>query len=305
MRYDLAIIDASGWLHRAFHAFPPLSRQDGFPTGAIVGCMQTLFWQITEGVLRDVTHAVAVFDLGGPTFRHALSPAYKADRKRKDDLYPQIAAVRRGFEAFGVATFGVPNVEADDIIASLVTGLVDGDELGDFGIAILSSDKDLAQLVGPTVHMVESMGQNRGRVRDEQGVIEKWGVPPSKMGAFLALVGDNADGVKGINGIGEKGAAKILKDFDGVEDLLTNVERLPELKHRLLLDLRHHDVRDAYQLVRLPSPDCPEFAVPDIGALLFKPDEIDVARVLAFFDENEIVTVREEVEKRWLADAPA
>lgn len=306
MTFDFVVIDASSWLHRCFHSFPPLATQGGTPTGAVTGCMNTLFTQIRDGVLANASAAVAVFDAPGPTFRHRIDATYKRNRKRHDDLRVQFDICKRGFGAFGLATIAVEGVEADDVIAHLI-GRLPSDQTA----VILSSDKDLTQLVDGyefegdmRVAMMDAMGKNRGKIIDAFAVRERWGVLPDEMASLLALMGDATDGVDGVPGIGEKTAAKLLRDYADLEDLLQHVDDLRDQRHRMLLSLHHQAAREAYRLVKLPSPDCPPLDIP-LAGFVYSAAKIDPRDVLQFATDYEMHAFADEVRKAWEVPAIA
>jgi DNA polymerase-1 len=288
---DFVIIDASHWLHKAYHAFPPLSRADGHPTGAITGVLQTLVWQLTKGALSRATHALAVFDGPGRNFRHSLDAGYKAQRTRHDDLYVQTVGIKAAIEACGMATIAVAGVEADDVIAAHV------EEARMYGAqtVILSNDKDLTQLIRPTVRMMESMGSKRGQITDVDALFERWGVAPEQMASLLALMGDAADNVAGVPGIGAKMAAKLLTNFRDLDDLFERLSEVQPDRIRQLLTIHYQAAREAHRLIKLPSPDCPELPVMPMEALLFSAKKVDEAELLAFCDAYEMVAAKEEI----------
>lgn len=298
--YDLVLIDVSSWVHRAYHAFPALTAKDGRPTGALTGAVNTLFGQIKNGALKDATHAIAVFDAGGTTFRHRIQPAYKAQRKRRDDLFPQMAYMMEAFEAFGIHYVAAPDVEADDVIAHYAhVGADWEDEIGGMKVAILSTDKDLTQLVGPDVVMFDSMGDYRGRITDEAAVKLRWGVPPSKMASLLALAGDATDGVRGVPGIGPKTAAELLAPWRDLEDLLANVGSVANPRHRDLLTEHAATARAAHRMILLPSPDAPPPVLLAIEHATFSAGAIDVDRVLAFAAKFDLESFANTIKAAW------
>lgn len=300
--YDLALIDASSWIHRAFHAFPALSTRDGRPTGALTGCVATLLSQIAAGgALHGAKRVAAVFDAPAKTFRHTIDPTYKRGRVRHDDLRQQFTYVREAFAAFGIHTLEQPGVEADDVIA--VWALA-GRAVG-MDVAILSTDKDLTQILTGepgfgSIVMVDSMGKHRGTVCDSSAVLAKWGVMPSQMASLLALVGDQTDGIPGIPGIGVKTAAQLLNEYGpNLKDLLAHTYDVANKRMRMLLDMHYALALAAYRMIRLPSPDAPAIPEPELSAARFDQGTIDPGRIVAFCNEFEMRSTADDVLHRW------
>ncbi len=211
------LIDASGYIFRAYHALPPLTRpSDGLPVGAVHGFCGMLWKLLREtGELDPPTHLAAVFDLSEHTFRTDLFADYKANRSEPpDDLIPQFPLVRDAVRAFNVACIEKRGYEADDIIATYAFEALDaGAE-----VTIVSSDKDLMQLVRPGIRMYDTM---KNKVIGEAEVLERFGVPPEKVVEVQALIGDSTDNVPGVPGIGPKTAAQIIKVFGSIDPITT------------------------------------------------------------------------------------
>ncbi|MEN8719719.1 MAG: DNA polymerase I [Oceanococcaceae bacterium] len=209
------IVDGSGWLYRAFHALPPLTGPDGQPTHAVLG-----FGNMLRKLLRqhDPEHLVIVFDAPGKTFRHDLHADYKAHRPPvPPDLKAQFAPIVELIELLGLQILQVPDVEADDVIATLAA------QAGSDPVQIVSSDKDLAQLVDDRVQMLDVF---KSRVIDRAAVEEKFGVPPERVADWLALVGDTSDNVPGLPGVGPKTAAKWLQEYGDLDSVLAQAEQI-------------------------------------------------------------------------------
>jgi DNA polymerase-1 len=230
----LYVVDISGYLFRAYHALPPLSSPRGEPTGAVLGVTTMLQKLVQEQ--RPVMLAVAM-DSRAPSFREQHYAEYKAHRPEvPSDLKPQMARVREVVEAYRLPVFHVEGMEADDVIASLVKrARAEG-----LAVVIVSSDKDLMQLVGDDVWMLDTM---RNAVFGPQEVEQKLGVPPRQVRDYLALVGDSSDNVPGVPSVGPKTAVQLLRehgDLDGVYAALARIERA-SLRQKLE---QHRD--DAY-----------------------------------------------------------
>ena len=210
------LIDGSGYIFRAFHALPPLTRpSDGLPVGAVHGFCQMLWKLLRESKVSEApTHIAVIFDAGRDTFRNDIYPKYKAQRPPPpEELIPQFPLIRDAVKAFNVACIELDRFEADDLIATYAKAAVDAG--GD--VTIVSSDKDLMQLVRPGVTMFDGMKAKRIG-RDE--VIEKFGVPPEKVIDVQALAGDSIDNVPGVPGIGIKTAAELIATYGDLDTLL-------------------------------------------------------------------------------------
>lgn len=213
----LYLVDVSGMFFRAFYAIRPLSNQAGMPTNALYG-----FLAMTVKLLREIRpdYMAFCFDRPEHSFRKELDPNYKAHRKEMPaELVPQVPYIRKMAEALGIACYDHPGFEADDVIGTLAK--IGRDH--DLEVVIVSSDKDFGQLVRPHVTMFDSMKDVR---YDEPGVVEKWGIEPRKVIDYLAIVGDSSDNVPGITGIGEKGAQKLLSEFESLEDIYANLDKV-------------------------------------------------------------------------------
>lgn len=222
----LYLVDVSSMIFRAFYAIRPLTNPSGLPVNALYG-----FISMTVKLLREIRpdYMAFCFDQSEDTFRKELDPRYKANRKEMPaDLVPQMPYFRRVSEALGIPCIDAVRYEADDIIGSL-TCL--GREHG-LEVVIVSSDKDFAQLVKPYVSMYDTMKDVR---YDVDGVVQKWGVEPRKMIDYLAIVGDTSDNVAGVKGIGEKGAQKLLAQYDSLEDIYAHIDEITGATQKKLI----------------------------------------------------------------------
>lgn len=209
----LLLIDASGFAHRAYHAGNPTFRSDGLPTWAVLGFLG-LMWRLLGAAQADQpTHAAAVFDAPRPTFRHKLFPAYKTNRPaRALELAAQLPWMRTAAQAMGIKPLDLAGFEADDLIATLAS---DAAARG-IRCSIVSSDKDFCQLVRDgAVEIVDPIQRVRLREDDIRG--RKFGVEPSQVPDYQALAGDAVDNIPGIEGVGAKSAAALIRQFDTVE----------------------------------------------------------------------------------------
>ncbi|WP_332676570.1 DNA polymerase I [Brevundimonas sp.] len=251
----LWMIDASAYIFRAYHALPPLTRKsDGLPVGAIQGYCNML-WKLLQDMkgADGPTHLVAIFDHSEKTFRNELYDQYKANRSAPpEDLIPQFPLVREATAAFGVACLELPGYEADDLIATYACKARDaGGEA-----VIVSSDKDLMQLIGGGVVMWDPMKDRR---LEEDAVMEKFGVLPEKMVDLQALIGDSVDNVPGAPGIGPKTAAQLLDEYGDLDTLLERAGEIKQPKRRETLINFRDQILLSRELVRLtcdaPAPE--------------------------------------------------
>src|SRR5258708_5015153 len=225
----LLLIDANSIIHRSYHALPPFTTPEGKPSGAIYGLASILL-----RLWRDERpeYAAALFDRPEPTFRDKKYAAYKAQRPvTADELISQIIEAHKLFEAFGIRTFEKAGFEADDLIATLTEKFRDQEDLQ---IVILTGDRDTLQLVTGDKIVVRSFnkGVSDTTIYDEKMVIEKYGLAPSQLIDYKALVGDPSDNIKGVPGVGPKTATEIIKKFGSVKNLYINLNTDPKLQKR-------------------------------------------------------------------------
>ncbi len=219
----LAIVDGNNYLYRAYYAIPALTNSKGFPTNAIYGFTTMLIKLVRD---LDPDYAVVAFDLKGPTVRHEEYGDYKATRKpMPDDLIPQVPRVKDVIRAFSICVLEKQGVEADDLIGTLV---VQARKKG-WRTAIVSGDKDLMQLVGDDVHLVDTM---KDKIFDAAAVKEKFGVGPDKVVEILGLMGDPSDNIPGVPGIGPKTAQRLIEEYGTVEEVIAQSENLRNIKLR-------------------------------------------------------------------------
>lgn len=248
----LFLVDGSGYIFRAYHALPPLTRKsDGLPVGAVSGFCNMLWKLMQDARNTDVgivpTHFAVIFDYSSKTFRSELYPEYKANRSAPpEDLIPQFGLIREATKAFNLPCIETEGFEADDLIATYARLACEAG--GD--TTIISSDKDLMQLVGPTVGMYDPMKDRQIGVAE---VIEKWGVPPEKMIDLQALTGDSVDNVPGVPGIGPKTAAQLLETFGDLDTLLARAGEIKQDKRRETIIGNAEAARISRELVRLKN----------------------------------------------------
>jgi len=294
----LYLIDGSGYLFRAYHALPPLTRKsDGLPTGAVSGYCNML-WKLIED-MKDgdkPSHLAVIFDAGKKTFRNDIYPQYKANRPPPpEDLVPQFPLVRDATRAFGVACVEMPGFEADDLIATYARLAREAGAK----CTIVSSDKDLMQLVvDGEVQLFDGMKNKRIGSAE---VMEKFGVPPSKVIDVQALAGDSVDNVPGVPGIGIKTAAELINTYGDLESLLTRAGEIKQPKRRETLLTNAENARISHQLVRLD----------DHVSVSEQPDSFIVreptpADLIAFLTAMEFAALRKRAVSHYgIADADA
>jgi len=260
------LIDGSGFIFRAFHGLPQMVRSDGTPVNAVFGFTKMIMKLIDD---TDADHIAVIFDKARKTFRSDIYPAYKAHRPPPpEDLIPQFALVQEATRALNVPAISLEGYEADDIIATYAR---EAAELG-AEVTIVSSDKDLMQLVNDQVTMLDAM---KNKVIRTEQVIEKFGVGPEKVIEVQALAGDSSDNVPGVQGIGVKTAAQLLEEYGDLETLLARAGEIKQPKRREKLLEQADMARISRQLVTLKD-DVPldqriaDFAVckPDPETLL-------------------------------------
>ncbi len=297
----LYLVDASAYIFRAFHALPPLSRaSDGLPMGAVSGFCNMLFKLLEElkGEARP-THFACVFDKGAITFRNALYSDYKANRSEPpEDLVPQFPLVRRAAEAFATHALEMEGYEADDLIATYARQAA----AKGARVTIVSSDKDLMQLVTDRVVMLDTM---KNRVLDIGAVHEKFGAGPDKVVDIQALAGDSTDNVPGAPGIGLKTAAQLIAEFGDVDALLARADEVRQPKRRQTLIDHAEQIRLSRDLVTLKDDVPIGVALEDLAVA-----DPDPETLIDFLEEMELRTitrrVREQMERDGaLEDTPA
>ena len=288
-RVRLYLIDGSGFIFRAFHALPPLTRKsDGVPVGAVAGFCNML-WKLLVDMKASAeapTHLAVIFDHSEKTFRNKLYDQYKAHRPpAPEDLVPQFPLVRDATRAFGVPSIELPGYEADDLIAAYACKARDaGGE-----VVIVSSDKDLMQLVGPHVSMLDTMKTPNLVIRAEQ-VFDKFGVTPDKVVDVQALCGDSVDNVPGAPGIGVKTASALINEYGDLDTLLARASEIKQDKRRQTLIDFADQIRLSRQLVQL---DCETPLPSPIDDLTV--EEPNAERLAAFLDLMEFRTLARRV----------
>ena len=293
--HHIHLIDGSGFIFRAYHALPPLTRKsDGLPVGAVSGFCNMLFKMVEDQKGSDApTHMVVVFDAKGKTFRSDLYPAYKMNRPpAPEDLVPQFPLTRDATRAFGIACIEEVGFEADDIIATLA---VQARNAG-ARVTIVSSDKDLMQLVGGGVEMFDAMKNKR--IGIEQ-VEEKFGVGPERVIDVQSLAGDSVDNVPGAPGIGIKTAALLINEYGDLDGLLERAGEIKQPKRRQTLIDNADQIRVSRELVTLKADMEMDFKFTD-----FEVKDPDPDTVLSFLGKMEFRTMSARIANKLGVEAP-
>ena len=277
----LILVDGSGYIFRAYHAIRPLSRSDGTPVNAVYG-FTTMLMKLRETYAKDCL--VVIFDASRKSFRQDIYPEYKAHRPpAPEDLVPQFALVREATRAMNIPAIELDQFEADDLIASYAEHAVrDGKQ-----VVIVSSDKDLMQLIRPEVAMFDPM---KNKPVGAHEVFEKFGVTPDKVVEVQALIGDTSDNVPGVPGIGPKTAAELIQQFGSLEGVLENLDAIKQVKRREVLTQHAQAARISRRLVELKR-DVP-LPVP-LEALATQP--VDSAQLTAFLSAQEFHAILKRV----------
>jgi DNA polymerase-1 len=291
----LHLIDGSAFIFRAFHALPPLTRKsDGLPIGAVSGFCNMLQRYVEGNTGPDApTHVAVIFDKGSHTFRNDLYDQYKANREAMpEDLRPQMPLTRDATRAFNIACHEIEGFEADDIMATLAR---QAREAGG-RVTILSSDKDLMQLVGGGVEMLDPMKNKR---IDVEGVFEKFGVAPERVVDVQALAGDSVDNVPGAPGIGIKTAALLINEYGSLEELLDRAGEIKQPKRRQTLIEKRDQIELSKKLVQLDEHMSLDFTLDDLEV---RDPDADV--LLGFLSGMEFRTLTKRVASMLGKDAP-
>ena len=287
-KQHICLVDGSTYIFRAYHALPPLTRKsDGFPVGAISGFCNMLDKLVREEKdKKGITHLLVVFDASGKTFRNDIYPEYKANRSEApEDLIPQFPVIRKATSAFNIPFVELIGYEADDLIASYAKEA----QKQNMKVTIVSSDKDLMQLVSDNVSMLDTM---KGKVFKKEDVLEKFGVYPEKVIDVQSLAGDSVDNIPGIPGIGIKTAALLINEYDDLEGLFKNSEKIKQKKRRENVIEFEDQAYISKQLVTLKN-DVP-LPIP-INETTLK--DIDAEKLISFLKEMEFKTLTEKKSK--------
>ena len=293
--HHLHLIDGSAFIFRAYHALPPLTRKsDGLPVGAVAGFCNMLQRYVESNTGPDApTHVAVIFDHSGKTFRNAMYDKYKANRApTPEDLIPQFPLTREATRAFNVACKEVEGFEADDIIATLACRARDAGG----SCTIISSDKDLMQLIGGGVVMLDAM---KNKVIDRDGVVEKFGVFPERVVDVQALAGDSVDNVPGAPGIGIKTAALLINEYGSLEELLDRAGEIKQPKRRESLQDNRAQIEMSKRLVQLECDMVLDFTIDDLEV-----QDPDPQALLDFVVKMEFRTLSKRLAEKLKVEAP-
>ena len=275
------LIDGSGYIFRAYYALPPLSRKsDGLPTGAVSGFCSMLFKLLEESRSDDSnnkpTHFAVIFDSARKNFRNDIYSEYKANRtEAPEDLAPQFEYIRKSVKAFNLPSIELLNYEADDLIATYAKKIIkEGAK-----VTVISSDKDLMQLVSDDVRLYDPM---KSKVLGEKEVFEKFGVKPNQVIDVQALAGDSSDNIPGVPGIGIKTASELIKKYKTLDVLLKKAGEITQNKRRETLLANKDKALLSKQLVTLKD-DVP--IKDDLNSLVLK--EVQKEKLYDFLREME------------------
>ncbi|MFJ5439886.1 DNA polymerase I [Pectobacterium brasiliense] len=282
----LILVDGSSYLYRAYHAFPPLTNSAGEATGAMYGVLNMLRSLLLQ---YQPSHVAVVFDAKGKTFRDELFENYKAHRPpMPEDLREQIEPLHQMVKAMGLPLLAVSGVEADDVIGTLA---VQAEKAGK-PVLISTGDKDMAQLVTPSVTLINTMNNS---ILGPQEVCDKYGIPPELIIDFLALMGDASDNIPGVPGVGEKTAQALLQGLGGLDSLYANLDKIAGLSFRGAKTMapkleQHKNVAYlSYQLATIKTDVELELSCDQLTV-----NELDVDELHRLFSRYEF--------KRWLSD---
>lgn len=282
---ELFLVDGSGFIFRAYHALPPLNRPDGTPVNAVLGFTNMLVKLITD---MHVPNIAVVFDAARANFRNDIYEAYKANRdETPEDLKPQFPLIREATAAFAIPSLELEGFEADDLIATYARLAREQGR----PVTIVSSDKDLMQLVGNGVRMFDPM---KNKYMGEDEVMEKFGVTPDKVVDVQALAGDSVDNVPGVPGIGLKTAALLINEYGDLETLLARAGEIKQPKRRESL-IEHADkARISKKLVALDANVAPPLPIDDL-----KVSAPDKDTLFGFLTEQGFRSVLTRMEKQF------
>jgi len=277
------LIDGNAYIHRAYHAIPPLSNKQGLPTNATYGFTNILLRVIRE---KAPTFLAIAFDAKGSTFRHQLYAEYKANRPpMASDLAAQLPSIKAIVQAYNILTFEQPGVEADDMLAACACRLTEQGHR----VIIVSGDKDLLQLVSDTITLWDPM---LDRMMDVAAVEQKYKVPPTKLTDLFALIGDSSDNIPGVAGIGPKTAEQLINEFESLEGIYGNLDSIKRPKLKESLAANRETAFLSRELVRLKMDTATPTAINDY--LLPEPDTAELTRLFTELEFSRLLPEKNE-----------
>ncbi len=284
----VSLVDGSGFIFRAYYALPPLTNEKGIPIGAVLGFCNMLFKLLAD---KKQGKIIVVFDSARKTFRNKIFPEYKSNRgSPPDDLIPQFKMIRDAVDAFGVTQVELEGYEADDLIATYANIFTKEN----WEIEIISSDKDLMQLVNDKVRMMDPI-KNKTIGRNE--VYEKFGVYPEKVIDVQSLAGDSVDNVPGAPGIGIKTASALINEFGDLENLLSNYNEIKQNRRREIIKGNIDNIKISKELVTLKNDISIDFQLSKISN-----KELNEKTLLNFFEKNNFNTLKNRLENKDVKD---
>ena len=290
----ICLVDGSTYIFRAYHALPPLTRKsDGFPVGAISGFCNMLDKLVKEEKeKKGITNLLVVFDASGKTFRNDIYPDYKANRSEApEDLIPQFPVIRKATEAFNIPYVELIGYEADDLIASYSRAA----QKENMKVTIVSSDKDLMQLVSDNVSMLDTM---KNKIVQKGEVYEKFGVYPEKVIDVQSLAGDSVDNIPGVPGIGIKTAALLINEYGNLDGLFKNAESIKQKKRRENIIEFEEQAYLSKKLVTLRDDVTLPIPIQETGL-----KDIDANKLISFLKEMEFRTLTDKKSKELNIDS--
>jgi DNA polymerase-1 len=303
-QFKYMLIDGNALIHRGYHAIPSLSTKSGEPTNAVYGFVSILLRAIKD--LRP-THIACSFDLAGPTFRHEEYAEYKGTRvKAADDLYEQIPRVKEVVAALNIPIYEMEGYEADDVLGTLASHICK-EEKGAAEVMIVTGDLDTLQLVNECVKIYTlRKGITDTAVYDEAAIKERYGLAPAQMLDYKALRGDPSDNIKGVKGIGDKGAMDLIKEFGGIENLYKEIhaggKKVTEKIKPRTLQLLTDGEKDARQALYLSKIVCD---LPlDIKLPPYEFTRVNLSGIIALFQELEFKSLVDKLPKNYLPGGP-
>lgn len=299
-KFRYMLIDGNALIHRGYHAIPGLTTKSGEPTGAVYG-----FTSILLRAIKDLkpTHIACSFDLAGPTFRHEEYEDYKGTRVKADDeLYEQIPRVKEVVSSLNIPIFEVQGFEADDVLGTLATHICEKEE-HECDVMIVTGDLDTLQLVNKCVKIYTlRKGLTDTAIYDEDAIFARYGLTPKQMLEYKSLRGDPSDNIKGVKGIGEKGAGELIKDFDSIKNLYEEIHKNTKnvqnkIKPRTLQLLKDGE-KDAILSRRLSEIVC---NVPlDIELDQYEFTRVNLTAITKLFQELEFKSLMDKLPKNYL-----
>ncbi len=269
---SISLIDGSGFIFRAYYALPSLTNKNGVPIGAVMGFCNMLYKLLED---KKYSKVVVIFDTARKTFRNSIYEPYKANRgEPPEDLIPQFELIRRAVDAFNVSRLELSGYEADDLIASYSKFFT---KKG-WEVSIISSDKDLMQLINDHVHMVDPI---KNKLIKKKEVIEKFGVVPEKVIDVQSLAGDSIDNIPGAPGIGLKTGALLINEYGNLENLLLNFSKIKQNKRREAIANNLDAIKISKQLVTLKDDIKLDIDINQISGC-----EINIKKLIPFLDEH-------------------